>query len=367
LPPKGGDRFNPVKVDDKTLVQTIHDLGYQVVPPREDKLTISVGGMTCAACVNRVEKTLRALPGVAKANVNFATERATVTFDGDRADRGDFRKAVEDLGYEVRGFEGESPVDREAEARRQEIHRLKQKFLFSAIMTGIIMLGSMSDWFPWVPRLLQENRVLFILATPVQFWAGWQFYRGFWAATKHRTSDMNTLIAVGTTAAYAYSTVIAFFPGTFHAAGHHLGVYFDTSAMIIALILLENSGSGCQGHTSEAIKRLMAAAQTARVVREDEKRTSRSKGRHGDLVLVSRRKIPVDGIVRGAVPWTVHPTLGEPPGGKNPDSEVMGATLNKTGSSYSKPQRSVGKRPWRRSSASWKRRRDQGAYSEAGG
>ena len=108
--------FNPVKVDDKTLVQTIHDLGYQVVPPREDKLTISVGGMTCAACVNRVEKTLGALPGVAKANVNIATERATVTFDGDRVDRGDFRKAIEDLGYEVRGFEGESPVDREAKA-----------------------------------------------------------------------------------------------------------------------------------------------------------------------------------------------------------------------------------------------------------
>ncbi len=230
--------FNPSRVDDKTLVQTIHDLGYQVIPRREDKLTISVGGMTCAACVNRVEKTLRALPGVAEANVNFATERATVTFDGEQVDRGDFRTAIVDLGYEVRGFEGEIPMDREAEARQQEIHRLKQKFLFSAVITGFIMLGSMPDWFPWVPRLLQEYRVLFILATPVQFWAGWQFYRGFWAAAKHRTSDMNTLIAVGTTAAYAYSTVIAFFPGTFHGAGPHLGAYFDTSAMIIALILL---------------------------------------------------------------------------------------------------------------------------------
>ena len=108
--------FNPREVDEKSLVQTIHDLGYEVIPPREDKLTISVGGMTCAACVNRVEKTLRALPGVAEANVNFATERATVAFDGDRVNRGDFRKAIEDLGYEVRGFEGESLVDREAES-----------------------------------------------------------------------------------------------------------------------------------------------------------------------------------------------------------------------------------------------------------
>ena len=294
--------------------------------------------MTCAACVNRVEKTLRALPGVAKANVNFATERATVTFDGDRADRGDFRKAIEDLGYEVRGFEGEGPVDREAEARRQEIHRLKQKFLFSAIMTGIIMLGSMPDWFPWVPRLLQEYRVLFILATPVQFWAGWQFYRGFWAATKHRTSDMNTLIAVGTTAAYAYSTVIAFFPGTFHAAGHHLGVYFDTSAMIIALILLGKFLEAvAKGHTSEAIKRLMGLRpKTARVVREGrEADIPVEEVRHGDLVVVRPgEKIPVDGIVREGHSAVDESMLtGESlPVEKNPGSEVMGATLNKTGS-----------------------------------
>ena len=330
--------FNPVKVDDKTLVQTIHDLGYQVVPAREDKLTISVGGMTCAACVNRVEKTLRDLPGVAEANVNFATERATVTFDGDRVDRGDFRKAIEDLGYEVRGFEGEIPVDREAEARRQEIHHLKKKFLFSAIMTGIIMLGSMPDWFPWVPRLLQEYRVLFILATPVQFWAGWQFYRGFWAATKHRTSDMNTLIAVGTTAAYAYSTVIAFFPGTFHAAGHHLGVYFDTSAMIIALILLGKFLEAvAKGHTSEAIKRLMGLRpKTARVVREGrEADIPVEEVRHGDLVVVRPgEKIPVDGIVREGHSAVDESMLtGESlPVEKNPGSEVMGATLNKTGS-----------------------------------
>jgi Cu+-exporting ATPase len=327
-----------VKVDDKALVQTIQDLGYQVVPPREDKLTISVGGMTCAACVNRVEKTLRALPGVAKADVNFATERATVIFDGDRADRGDFRKAIEDLGYEVRGFEGESPVDREAEARRQEIHRLKQKFLFSAIMTGIIMLGSMPDWFPWVPRLLQEYRVLFILATPVQFWAGWQFYRGFWAATKHRTSDMNTLIAVGTTAAYAYSTVIAFFPGTFHAAGDHLGVYFDTSAMIIALILLGKFLEAvAKGHTSEAIKRLMGLRpKTARVIREGREADIPVEDvRRGDLVVVRPgEKIPVDGIVREGHSAVDESMLtGESlPVEKNPDSEVMGATLNKTGS-----------------------------------
>jgi len=330
--------FNPVKVDDKILVQTIHDLGYQVVPPREDKLTISVGGMTCAACVNRVEKTLGALPGVAKANVNIATERATVTFDGDRVDRGDFRKVIEDLGYEVRGFEGESPVDREAQARRQEIHRLKQKSLFSAIMTGIIMLGSMPDWFPWVPRLLQESRVLFILATPVQFWAGWQFYRGFWAATKHRTSDMNTLIALGTTAAYAYSTVIAFFPGTFHAAGHHLGVYFDTSAMIIALILLGKFLEAvAKGHTSEAIKRLMGLRpKTARVVREGrEADVPVEEVRHGDLVIVRPgEKISVDGIVREGHSAVDESMLtGESlPVEKNPGSEVMGATLNKTGS-----------------------------------
>jgi len=132
--------FNPAEVEEKTLTQTIRDLGYEVILPREERLTVSVGGMTCAACVNRVEKTLRSLPGVVEANVNFATERATVLFDGERLNRGDFRKAIEDLGYEVRGFEGESLVDREAETRRREIRNLKRKFLFGAVMSGVFTL-----------------------------------------------------------------------------------------------------------------------------------------------------------------------------------------------------------------------------------
>ncbi|MBP1715059.1 MAG: copA [Deltaproteobacteria bacterium] len=326
------------EVEEKNLVQTIQDLGYQVIPPLKDKTIISVGGMTCAACVNRVEKTIRSLPGVADVNVNFATEKATVTFDGDQVQRGDFRKTIEDLGYEVRGFEGETPVDREGEARQQEIQRLKKKFLFSAILTGMIMLGSMPDWFPWVPRILQEHRVLFILATPIQFWAGWQFYRGFWAAARHRTSDMNTLIAVGTTAAYAYSTVLAFFPKTFQAAGHHLGVYFDTSAMIIALILLGKLLEAvAKGRTSEAIKRLMGLRpKTARVVREGrEADIPVEEVRHGDLVVVRPgEKIPVDGIVREGHSAVDESMLtGESlPVEKNPGNEVMGATLNRTGS-----------------------------------
>ena len=329
--------FNPAEVEEKNLTQTIRDLGYEVILPREERLTVSVGGMTCAACVNRVEKTLRSLPGVAEANVNFATERATVLFDGERLNRGDFRKAIEDLGYEVRGFEGESLVDREAETRRKEIRNLKRKFLFGAVMTGVIMLGGMPEWFPWVPRFLQEHRVLFFLATPVQFWAGWQFYRGFWAAARHRTSDMNTLIAVGTTAAYAYSTVIAFFPGTFQAAGHHLGVYFDTSTMIIALILLGKLLEAvAKGHTSEAIKRLMGLRpKTARVVREGrETDIPVEEVRQGDLVVVRPgEKIPVDGIVReGRSAADESMLTGESlPVEKKPGDTVMGATLNRTG------------------------------------
>jgi len=330
--------FNPGEVQEKILIQTIEDLGYQVLPPREDKLTISIGGMSCAACVKRVEKTLRSLPGVTQVNVNFATEKATVAFDAHQVRREDFRKAIEGLDYEVRGFEDEIPMDREAEARREEIHRIKKKFLFSAVVTGIIMFGSMPEWFPWVPRFLQDYRVLFMLATPVQFWAGWQFYRGFWAAAKHRTSDMNTLIAVGTTAAYAYSTAIAFFPEILHAAGQHLGIYFDTSAMIIALILLgKYLEAVAKGHTSEAIKRLMGLRpKTARVIRgEQEEDIPVEEVRHGDHVVVRPgEKIPVDGIVREGHSAVDESMLtGESlPVEKNPGSEVMGATLNKTGS-----------------------------------
>lgn len=304
----------------------------------KEKLVISVGGMTCAACVNRVEKTLQKLPGVREAGVNLATEKATIYYQPDRLGKSELRKAVEDLGYVVRGFEEEGLIDKEQEARAREIFVQKRKFILSAVLTSAIFIGSMPEWFPWWPAYFQYYFTLFLLTTPVQFWAGWQFYRGFWLALKHRTSDMNTLIAVGTSAAYGYSVVVTFLPQAFKSFGPKLGVYYDTSAMIITLILLGKLLEAiAKGQTSEAIKRLMGLqAKTARVIREGkELDVPVDEVRHGDLVTVRPgEKIPVDGIVREGHSAVDESMLtGESlPVEKQAGTTVMGATINKTGS-----------------------------------
>lgn len=331
--------YDPQVLNEERLIRTIEDLGYKVHLPenKAEKMIISVGGMTCAACVRKVEKALAALDGVSEASVNLATEKATVLYQPGLLGKADFRKVLEDLGYEVRAFD-EILVDQEREARAEEIRRQKRKFVFSACLTAAVFIGSFPEWFPWWPKVLREPVTLFILTTPVQFWVGWQFYRGFWAALKHRTSDMNTLIAVGTSAAYLYSSVVTFFPGVFKAYGLELGVYYDTAAMIITLILLGKMLEAiAKGHTSEAIKRLMGLrAKTARIIREGvELDIPVEQVRQGDWVVVRPgEKIPVDGIVREGLSAVDESMLtGESiPVEKRSGDRVMGATINKTGS-----------------------------------
>ena len=331
--------YDPQVLNEEGLIRTIEDLGYKVPLPenKSEKMVISVGGMTCAACGRKVEKALAALDGVSEASVNLATEKATVLYQPGLLEKADFRKVIEDLGYEVRGFD-EILADQERQARAEEIRRQKRKFVFSACLTAAAFIGSFPEWFPWWPKVLREPITLFILTTPVQFWAGWQFYRGFWSALKHRTSDMNTLIAVGTSAAYVYSTVVTFFPGVFRAYGLELGVYYDTAAMIITLILLGKLLEAiAKGHTSEAIKRLMGLrVKTARIIREGvELDIPVEEVRQGDWVVVRPgEKIPVDGIVREGNSAVDESMLtGESiPVEKSPGERVMGATINKTGS-----------------------------------
>ena len=332
--------YDPSLVEPQMIKKTIEDLGYGVPQElnKEEKITIAVGGMTCAACVNRIEKGLRKIEGVIEAQVNLATERATILYHPEKVGKSEFRKTVEDLGYEVRGFEEEASADREAEARTREIRLQKRKFVVSAVLSAAIFFGSMPEWFPWWPAILQNHFTLFVLTTPVQFWAGWQFYRGFWLALKHRTSDMNTLIAVGTSAAYIYSTVITFFPQLFRARGLDLGVYFDTSAMIITLILLGKLLEAiAKGQTSSAIKRLIGLqAKTARVVRNgQEMDIPVEEVRKGDGVIVRPgEKIAVDGIVQeGSSAVDESMLTGESiPVEKHAGDPVMGGTINKTGS-----------------------------------
>ncbi|MFQ5614839.1 MAG: copper ion binding protein, partial [Anaerolineae bacterium] len=204
--------YDPTRTGPAGLALAVHDAGYTAVTERA---TIPVGGMTCASCVGHVERALRKVEGVTGASVNLATERATVEFFPTQTGLADLRRAIEDAGYQALAVEEETVEDREREARTREMRLLKRKLVFAALISVPVFLGGYPAWFPWVPGFLQNWGVLFLLTTPVQFWAGWQFYRGAWAALKHKTSDMNTLIAIGTSAAYLYSAAATFAPQFF--------------------------------------------------------------------------------------------------------------------------------------------------------
>jgi len=229
--------FHPSQTAVSHLIEKVKDLGYGA---RVEKVILPIQGMTCASCVNKVEKALRSLNGVVQASVNFATERASVEYIPEVVTIRDFKRVVQEAGYQVLEVKEEDIVEKERLAREAELSRLKWKFIIGAILLGpilILMYGAplLEKWFGLSKEI--NFFIQFLLATPVQFWAGWQFYVGFWKATKHKTSDMNTLIAVGTSAAYLYSLIVTFGPHLIMVKGLMVDVYFDTSAAIIVLIL----------------------------------------------------------------------------------------------------------------------------------
>ncbi|MCA1718261.1 MAG: heavy metal translocating P-type ATPase, partial [Actinobacteria bacterium] len=298
------------------------------------RVSIPVSGMTCAACARRVEKALSGTDGVRMAGVNFATEKAMVEYDPGVAGVRDFEQAVEGAGY---GVVREEEEDTE-ETHAREYRKLRSHFLAAAFLTALILIGSLPHMFGFgVPVPMGWlNFGLLILATPVQFWAGWRFYRGAWGSLRHASADMNTLVAVGTSAAYLYSAVATLAPGLF-AAGR-ADVYFDTSALIITLILLGRLlEARARGRTSEAIKKLAGLrAKTARVVRDGEELDVPVEDVEvGDVVVVRPgEKIPVDGrVVSGESAVDEAMITGEPmPVVKRAGDEVIGATLNTSGS-----------------------------------
>lgn len=305
-----------------------------------EQSSLSVGGMSCAACVVRVENALKDLEGVESAAVNFATEKAQVTYDPQKVDLEKFRQAIEEAGYQFRGLARAELRDREREERERELALLKKKFIFSVIIGLLIMILSMPHYIPYLKEVPHQILfyILFLLTTPVQFWAGRQFLVGAWKAARHGGADMNTLIAVGTLSAYLYSSVVTFFPSLFHHSGVKADIYFDSAAMIIALILLGRLlEARAKGQTSEAIRKLIGLApKTARVIRDNqEKDIPVEEVKKGDLIVVRPgEKIAVDGRIkegRSAVDESM--LTGESlPVDKNPGDEVIGATLNKSGS-----------------------------------
>src|SRR5918999_5579610 len=237
--------YNPAVTSPGELVRTIRDVGYDA-DVRET--TLGVTGMTCASCVGRVERALEKVPGVLEANVNLANERATVGYVAGQVEPRDLRKAVDSAGYGVVRGEESSVED----AREREYKKLEADFLLAATLTALLLLGSLPMMLglesPVPMRWL--NPGLLFLATPVQFWAGRRFYRGAWGALKHGQANMNTLVVMGTSAAYLYSAAATLAPQLFAGRAE---VYFDTSALIITLILLGRLlEARARGRTNEA-------------------------------------------------------------------------------------------------------------------
>jgi Cu+-exporting ATPase len=319
--------YDSSKVNLSTITDTINQLGFKAAVK---KAVFPVTGMSCASCVARVEKALSDVPGVVSANVNLASEKATVEFT-EQVRYQDLKHAVEDAGYEL-GEETETLEDVSIASQR-EMKAVRNRFIFAVVFAAVIMVLSM------VPlEFTGKGYLLWALATPVQFWAGWRFYKGMWGALKHGTADMNTLVAVGSSAAYIYSVIAVLFPSLFIGVQSHIGLYFDTSSMIIALILLGRFlESRAKGNTSEAIKRLIGLSpKTATVIRNDtESQISVDDVQVGDLIQVRPgERIPVDGIIRQGFSSVDESMItGESiPVEKQVGDEVIGATINKTGS-----------------------------------
>ena len=318
--------YNTEETDIARIKNAIADLGYKAATR---KLVLPIKGMHCASCVARIEKALSDVPGVVSAAVNLASERATIEYI-EGTGLADIKRAVKDAGFEP-GSGVESLEDVTIAANR-EIRGLRNRFILAAVLGVIIMALSFAPSFAGKPYLL------WALATPVQFWAGLMFYRGTWGALKHKTTDMNTLIAVGTSAAYFYSVVAVLLPGVFISGVIEPNLYFDTSAMIIALILLGRFlEARAKGQTSQAIKKLIGLKpKTALVVRNgQEEEVAVDDVKVGDIILVrAGERIPVDGIIRQGYS-TVDESMitGESiPVEKNVGDEVIGASINKMGS-----------------------------------
>ena len=330
--------------------------------PTVARCDLAVKGMVCASCTARVEKALRSVPGVEDATVNLLAERAAVTFDPHQAKPADLVAALGTAGYEAHPLDEEtaflqSQIDRAdtggAEKRRPtEIEELRRRFIVSAILTVPVLIMGMGPELGLLPMRWAErgwwNWLQLILTTPVLFWAGGGFFRGAWAALRQRAADMNTLIAIGTLAAYTVSVAVTVAPRYFAARGLNGGVYYETAAVIITLILLGRLlEARAKRGAGDAIRRLIGLQpRTARVLRDGrEQDLPIAEVRVGDRILVRPgEKVPVDGVVVAGESWVDESMLtGESlPVEKRAGDPVTGATVNQRGA-FTMEARRVGK------------------------
>ncbi|GGR07357.1 heavy metal translocating P-type ATPase [Deinococcus ruber] len=332
--------YDPATTSPQALLDKVKDVGYE---PVTSTLDLGIQGMTCANCVNRVERALKKVDGVLNASVNLATERATVQYLPSAVSPGQLKAAVRDSGYGVlEAAAGQDRSDVEREAKEREVQALRRSVLFSAVFAAPLLLLAMLPmlWMPaemWLTEHLGSglNWLMLALALPVQFGPGRRFYRQGWAALRHRSPDMNTLVMIGTSAAFFYSLAVTLFPQVFPAGTAH--VYYEASAVVITLILLGKYFEAiAKGRSSEAMKKLLGLqVRTARVLRGgSELELPTDEVLVGDIVSVRPgEKIPVDGeLVSGSSYVDESMITGEPvPVAKEAGAGVVGGTINQTG------------------------------------
>ncbi|MCY9669538.1 heavy metal translocating P-type ATPase, partial [Paenibacillus alginolyticus] len=327
--------YNPDKVNIPVIEKKIQDIGYDTVKEAAD---FDISGMTCAACAARIEKGLNKMHGVSKATVNLALETAHVEYSRAEVSTSDIVKKVEQIGYKAAMKEEQQAA---VDHRRKEIKAQQKRFLLSAILSIPLlwaMVGhfSFTSWI-WVPDLFMNPWFQLILATPVQFIVGLPFYIGAYKALRNGSANMDVLVALGTSAAYFYSLYLTVQWANNVHAHHAPAMYYETSAVLITLIVLGKLFEAlAKGRSSEAIKTLMGLqAKTALVVRDgQEVAIAIEDVAAGDVVIVKPgEKVPVDGMVlEGSSAVDESMLTGESiPVSKRQGDSVIGATINKNG------------------------------------
>ena len=313
---------------------------------KTEKINLKLRGMSCASCANSIESAIRNVPGVAECNVNFGAEQAAIQYNPRRTSIQDIQNAVEEAGYSSYSLQEQEMItgedDEEKAARIAESQDLLRKVVVGGIISLILVVGSLPMMtgleIPFIPAWLHNPWLQLILTIPVQFWCGYGFYTHAWKAFERHAATMDTLIALGTSAAFFYSVFATVFPSFFLNQGLMPEVYYEIAAVVVTMILLgEWFENRAKGQTSEAIRQLMGLqARDARVIRNGrEMDVPISEVQIDDIILVRPgEKIPVDGeIVSGSSTIDEAMVTGESlPVKKQPGDEVIGATINKTGS-----------------------------------
>ena len=317
-----------------------------------NNLSLKLKGMSCASCANNIEQAILAVAGVIDCHVNFGAEQITINYEPKQTNLAKIQAAIVDAGYSSFQLETEGEDTAEAASKLAAEQELIFKLTTGIVISIILFFGSLPMMtglhLPFVPKFFHNPWFQLVLTTPVEFWCGGSFFRHAWKSLKRRTATMDTLIALGTGTAYFYSLFVTLFPGMFISQGLEIHVYYEVAAMVVTLILLGRFFEHrAKGQTSEAIHKLMGMqAKIARVIRDDlEMDIPINQVIVNDLILVRPgEKIPVDGeVIDGNSTVDEAMVTGESvPVKKQPGDEVIGSTINKTGSFKFKATR-VGK------------------------